>query len=204
MLVAVLPAVSRVVTDASMILSGSAANSEPNTLIEKVLSPLTRPVYVLPLTVSVTVSPDLASPPTTPVTGIGCANSAAVRTPSPEMLPSNVIVATGGVVSAALGSNCAGSLLAASRLIESVVVTSSIRRIRTKPLPSPSPPPPAPEPAAVASNWVERSPPCAMTLAISAAPLLALASVASDLSTGLTPSRTVSIKSSRPASTARA
>ena len=54
--VALLPTVSVVVTLASMVRSASAIKSAPGRLMEKV--PLeTTPVYVLPSTVRVTVSP---------------------------------------------------------------------------------------------------------------------------------------------------
>ena len=65
-----LPAPSVVITLASITLSGSATKSAPGTSIEK--SPLTStvPVNVLLLTVRVTVSPVLNSPPTVPVIGM--------------------------------------------------------------------------------------------------------------------------------------
>ena len=75
----------------STVLSLSAPRSAPGTLIEKVLSANTRPVKVL-LTVRVTVSPTLASPPTTPVTGMLRLVSAMLMMSSEVMLASSVMV----------------------------------------------------------------------------------------------------------------
>ena len=61
----------------------------------------TRPLKVLPLTVRVTLSLGLASPPTTPVMAMSAAASAALMTSSAVMLAASVMVGAGGVVSMA-------------------------------------------------------------------------------------------------------
>jgi len=63
-------------------------------LIEKLLPAATVPVYTTPFTVSVTVSPTLASPPTVPVIAIVPPASAALITSSAVMLEPSVIVGT--------------------------------------------------------------------------------------------------------------
>ena len=68
--VVLLPAASVLVTLASMVRSESAAKSLPATRMVKRPSPVTGPVKVLPLTVSVTMSPALNSPFTVPLTGM--------------------------------------------------------------------------------------------------------------------------------------
>ena len=52
-----------------------------------------------PFTVNVTVSPTFTSPPTVPVTGISCPDSATLIISSAVIFGSNVIVANGNVVS---------------------------------------------------------------------------------------------------------
>ena len=65
-----MPAVSVLVTLASMVLLPSAARSLPATRMVKRPSASSGPVNGLPLTVRVTVSPSLNSPVTVPLTGI--------------------------------------------------------------------------------------------------------------------------------------
>ena len=71
--------------------------------MEKVLSGATVPVKVLPLTVKVTVSPTLASPPTTPVTGMFWPASAILMMSSLVILASSVMEGAGGVFGAVSG-----------------------------------------------------------------------------------------------------
>src|SRR5262245_17298716 len=69
-----------------MVQSASATSCAPGTLIENVLPACTVPVYVLPFTVSVTVSPTFASPPTVPVRAVVPPASPALLTPRAVML----------------------------------------------------------------------------------------------------------------------
>ena len=93
-----LPAVSVVVTLASMVVSPSATKSLPGTLILN--APLaTAPVKVLLFTVRVTMSPSWTSPPTAPVMAMSVPSSAALIISSAVILASRVILAAGGVVS---------------------------------------------------------------------------------------------------------
>src|ERR1043165_9339412 len=77
-----------------MVKSASATRSAPATLIEKVLPAATLPVYALPLTTRVTVSPTFASPPTVPVIATVPAASAALMTSSAVMLEVSAMVGT--------------------------------------------------------------------------------------------------------------
>ena len=83
------------VTDASIVVSISAAKSEPATSIENVRSANTKPVYVWEFTVNVTVSFSVTSPPTVPVIAIYWATSPAFIISSPVIFVSNTIEATG-------------------------------------------------------------------------------------------------------------
>ena len=125
-----MPAASVVVTLASITLSPSATRSLPGTLMLKVLSAKTRPVKALPLTVRVTVSPSFTSPPTRPVTAMSCLDSAALITSSGVMLPSRVMLASGGVVSSRVVSSVALAGLPAA----SVTLATTVRLPSASPL----------------------------------------------------------------------
>ena len=105
----------------------------------------------------------------------------------------------GGASASVTGVSSATLGVAAARSIPRGERPSSMRSKRTKSWASPPAPPP--RPAAVAASSVERSPPSAINLATSAAPLLRSLMAASLRSTGARPSRVSSINSVRLAPT---
>ena len=116
-----------------------------------------------PFTVNVTVSPTFTSPPTVPVTGISCPDSAAFITSSSVIFGSKVIVAVPITTAAAagrVGPDSTGIVLIDSLKFSQTLVSaipfkesSNAEKIELKVEPFPvALPCPAPGPAAAASR----------------------------------------------------